>query len=163
GDIFSLGVVLFEMLTGRLPWAADSAAALATAPLTMPPTPPSTLVEGLPEDLDRVVSRALEADPAKRYPSARAFAEALETWLRRWFGGRACGAVGRRRVGSLSHAGDASRHPGRATAAVADGAAVRGAGGPGGRAGRRTQPAGPHRGDRARRHRADRAAADPRP
>src|SRR4051812_38301298 len=84
GDVFSLGVVLFEMLTGRLPWAADSAAAYATAPLTTAPTPPSTLVEGLPEDLDRVVSRALEADPTERYPSARAFAEALETWLRRF-------------------------------------------------------------------------------
>jgi eukaryotic-like serine/threonine-protein kinase len=84
GDVFSLGVVLFEMLTGRLPWSADSAAALATVRLTTPPAMPSALVQGLPPDLDRVVARALEADPAGRYPSARAFAEALETWLRRF-------------------------------------------------------------------------------
>jgi serine/threonine-protein kinase len=84
GDVYSLGIVLFEMLTGRLPWTADSAAALATVRLTTPPALPSALVDGLPPDLDRVVARALEPDPARRYPSARAFAEALETWLRRF-------------------------------------------------------------------------------
>src|SRR5204863_5598512 len=52
--------------------------------LSTPPARPSGIVEGLPPDLDRVVHRALEADPTLRYPSARAFAEALETWLRRF-------------------------------------------------------------------------------
>ena len=46
--------------------------------------PPSTIVADLPPGLDAIVARALAADPADRYPSARAFADALEVWRRRW-------------------------------------------------------------------------------
>ena len=84
GDIFSLGVVLFEMLTGRLPWGADSPAALATVRLTTPPLQASTIRTDLPSGLDAIVERALDLEPARRYPSARAFAETLETWRRRF-------------------------------------------------------------------------------
>jgi hypothetical protein len=83
GDIFSLGVVLFEMLTGSLPWEADTPAAMATARLHVPAAPPSDTVAGLPDGLDGIVGRALELDPEKRYPSARVFADALEGWSRR--------------------------------------------------------------------------------
>src|SRR5829696_259696 len=83
GDIFSLGVVLFEMLTGRLPWEADTPAAMATMRLNVPAPLPSAVASRLPPGLDAIVSRALEVDPEKRYPSARVFADALEGWNRR--------------------------------------------------------------------------------
>ena len=92
GDIFSLGVVLFEMLTGDLPWEADTPAAMATARLHLPAPPPSRAVASLPEGLDGIVGRALELDPTKRYTSARVLADALESWSRRHraaLGGRA--------------------------------------------------------------------------
>ncbi len=83
GDIFSLGVVLFEMLTGSLPWEADTPAAMATARLHVPAPPPSETVAGLPEGLDGIVEKALKLDPLERYPSARVLADALEGWSRR--------------------------------------------------------------------------------
>ena len=83
GDIFSLGVVLFEMLTGSLPWEADTPAAMATARLHVPAAPLSESVAGLPEGLDGIVARALKLDATERYPSARVFADALEAWSRR--------------------------------------------------------------------------------
>ena len=83
-DLFSLGVVLYELLTGRLPWSSDTPAATALARLSETAPPPSKIVADLPPGLDAIVARALAADPADRYPSARAFADALEVWRRRW-------------------------------------------------------------------------------
>jgi hypothetical protein len=83
GDVFSLGVVLFEMLTGRLPWEADTPAAMATMRLNAPAPLPSTVASRLPSGLDAIVARALAIDPEQRYPSARVFADALEAWNRR--------------------------------------------------------------------------------
>jgi eukaryotic-like serine/threonine-protein kinase len=83
GDIFSLGVVLFEMLTGRLPWEADTPAAMATMRLHVPAPVPSAIVRSLPAGLDTIVARALSINPEDRYPSARVFADALEAWNRK--------------------------------------------------------------------------------
>ena len=83
GDIFSLGIVLFEMLTGQLPWDADTPAAMATVRLHAPAPPPSVIAHTLAEGLDAIVGRALAVDPGERYPSARVFADALEGWSRR--------------------------------------------------------------------------------
>jgi len=82
GDIFSLGVVLYEMLTGHLPWDSDTPAGMATMRLHTVPPPPSELVRDLSPGLDAIVRRALEVDPGKRYPSARMLADALEQWNR---------------------------------------------------------------------------------
>ena len=123
GDIFSLGVVLFEMLTGSLPWEADTPAAMATVRLHVPAAPPSEMVAELPDGLDAIVGRALELDPERRFPSARVFADALDAWSRRH---RAPGA-GRRRVRHATTALAASLSPGplsRGSVAAAGGASV---------------------------------------
>jgi eukaryotic-like serine/threonine-protein kinase len=82
-DIFSMGVVLFEMLTGQLPWDADTPAAMATVRLHAPAPAPSGIRRSLPKGLDAIVGRALAVDPTERYPSARVLADALEAWSRR--------------------------------------------------------------------------------
>ena len=76
-DVYSLGVVLFEVLTGRLPFRARSAIAVALAHKTEPPPLPRTLRPGIPAWLERVVLRCLEKDPAKRFESAAALAAEL--------------------------------------------------------------------------------------
>jgi eukaryotic-like serine/threonine-protein kinase len=81
-DVFSLGVVLFEMLTGELPWDADTPAGMATVRIHTPARAPSSVRPHLSPGLDAIVGRALALDPADRYSSAGKFAGALETWNR---------------------------------------------------------------------------------
>ena len=76
-DIYSLGIVLYELLTGRRPWEGDSAAAVATARLTGPVPSPSRIRTGIPPALEAITRRALAPAPADRFPSADAMADAL--------------------------------------------------------------------------------------
>src|SRR5689334_24933132 len=80
-DIYSLGIVLFELLTGHRPWEADSAAAVAMARLAGPPPDPSSLRSGIPTDLVAIDRKALATEPADRWTSASSFAAALEAFL----------------------------------------------------------------------------------
>jgi hypothetical protein len=80
-DVYSLGIVLYEMLTGRRPFEGDSAAGVALKRLTEDPLPP-TAHGPVPPGLSAIVMRALQRDPAKRFPDAGAFAEALRVWQR---------------------------------------------------------------------------------
>ena len=80
-DIYALGIVLFETLTGQRPFSGDGAAAVALARLTTTPPRPSALREGVPPELDAIVTKAMALDPAGRYPSAAAMASALEGYL----------------------------------------------------------------------------------
>ena len=66
-DIFSLGIVLFEMLTGRLPFSAPTASAMAAKILQAPAPAPSAVNRTLPPELDAVVLRMLAKDPRERY------------------------------------------------------------------------------------------------
>ena len=78
-DLFSLGLTAYEMVAGRLPFDRDAgeyAVMRAIAESEFPP--PSHFQPGLPETLDTAIMGALEKDPAKRYPSARAMREAFE-------------------------------------------------------------------------------------
>ncbi len=80
-DIYSLGIVLFELLTGHRPWEADSAVAVAMARLAGPAPDPSTVRPGIPADLVAIDRKALATEPADRWSSAASFAAALEAFL----------------------------------------------------------------------------------
>src|ERR1700750_2424526 len=69
-DLYSVGVVLYEMLTGQVPFTGDTPLEIAMKHLSEVPVPPSELRDDVPEDLDLVVLRALAKDPSERYQSA---------------------------------------------------------------------------------------------
>jgi serine/threonine-protein kinase len=76
-DVFSLGAVLYEMLTGRRCFGGKDLVTIVKKVYNEDPVPPSEIQAGLPKDTDAVVARALAKDPAHRYATARAFAEDL--------------------------------------------------------------------------------------
>ena len=80
-DVYSLGIVLYELLTGRRPWGGDSAAAIAMARLSGAAPLPSAVRAGIPPALDAIVRRAMSRDPAQRYQSAAEMREALDAFL----------------------------------------------------------------------------------
>jgi serine/threonine-protein kinase len=69
-DIYSVGIVLYEMLTGTVPFTGDTPLEIAMKHLSTVPDSPSTIRREVPHDLDLVVLRALAKDPANRYQSA---------------------------------------------------------------------------------------------
>lgn len=77
-DVYSLGCVLYELLTGRQPFAADSAVALAYKHVSEAPIPPSRINRELTGPLDAVVMKAMAKDPAARYQTAREFQQDLQ-------------------------------------------------------------------------------------
>ena len=77
-DLYSLGVVLYEALTGTLPFQAETPLALLRQHLDDVPDPPSSRRPDLPPDLDGLVLRALAKAPAARWPSAEAMRTAVE-------------------------------------------------------------------------------------
>jgi beta-lactam-binding protein with PASTA domain len=77
-DLYSVGIVLYEMLTGRLPFDGEAPVSIALKQVSERPVPPSQLRPGIPPALEAVVLRALEKDPARRFGGADEFIAALE-------------------------------------------------------------------------------------
>jgi len=80
-DVFSLGVVLYEMLAGRRPFDGASREELWASILHNSPVKPSVIVPSVPADLDRICLQALSKAKLDRYPSALVMARDLERWL----------------------------------------------------------------------------------
>ena len=76
-DLYSAAIVLYEMLTGKVPFTGDSAIEIAMKHLNEPPKPPSKIRPEIPEELDAVVLRALAKNPEDRYQTAEEFSEDL--------------------------------------------------------------------------------------
>jgi eukaryotic-like serine/threonine-protein kinase len=73
-DIYSLGVMWYEMLTGKVPFTGPNPFAIMNDRLLNHPVPPRELEPGIPPALQEVIYRAMERDPKNRYASAREFA-----------------------------------------------------------------------------------------
>jgi eukaryotic-like serine/threonine-protein kinase len=80
-DVYALGVVLYQFLTGRLPYEGSSLAELAVRQQNEKPLPPDTYNSDVPETLGAAVLRALEGDPSRRYASADELAAGLRLGL----------------------------------------------------------------------------------
>jgi serine/threonine protein kinase/DNA-binding CsgD family transcriptional regulator len=80
-DIYSLGIVLYEMATGQLPFNADDITALLLQHVQQAPPPMSSIATNIPLGLESVILRALEKSLARRWQTGRALAEALDACL----------------------------------------------------------------------------------
>src|SRR3954469_21673134 len=80
-DVYALGVVIYQLLTGRLPWEGTTLAELAIRRENERPLPPTSYDPEVPETLSTAVLRSLEADPGLRYTTARELASALRDGL----------------------------------------------------------------------------------
>ncbi len=81
-DVYSLGVILYERLTGRTPFTGDDPLTILRQVRETEPPRPSTITAGIDRDLETVVLKCLEKEPAKRYASAAELGDDLERWFR---------------------------------------------------------------------------------
>jgi len=80
-DVYALGTLLYESLTGAPPFRGETPLALMRSIAEEDPVPPSRLAPEVPRDLQTIILKALEKDPVRRYDSARAFGEDLRRFL----------------------------------------------------------------------------------
>jgi serine/threonine-protein kinase len=80
-DVYALGLIMYELLTGMLPFRAPTLWEMMAQVLREPPQPPHELRADLPSDLEKICLCCLEKQPARRYPSAAALADDLDCFL----------------------------------------------------------------------------------
>jgi serine/threonine protein kinase/tetratricopeptide (TPR) repeat protein len=80
-DLFSLGIIFYELLAGKSPYYSDTPLATLWKRMTEKATPPVVVDPTLPQALSDIVAKALEIEPKKRFASAREMAQQLEIWL----------------------------------------------------------------------------------
>lgn len=81
-DIYSVGVMLYEMLTGKLPFEADNAVSVAIMQMQSNPKPPRKIDDSIPEGLEDITLKAMQKEPMNRYLSAKIMLEAIEEFKR---------------------------------------------------------------------------------
>lgn len=79
-DIYSVGVMLYEMLTGKLPFEADNAVSVAIMQLQSDPTPPREINKNIPEGLEEITLKAMQKKPSYRYDTASNMLEAIDAF-----------------------------------------------------------------------------------
>jgi hypothetical protein len=82
-DLYSLGIVFYEILTGKKPFVGDTPFATLRKHVSEAPTPPSVVVPGVPRQLEAIILRLLQKDPEQRYPGAEELLIELREYLNR--------------------------------------------------------------------------------
>ncbi|HEX9057551.1 MAG TPA: protein kinase [Ktedonobacterales bacterium] len=130
-DIYAMGIVMYEMLTGRTPFDGDTPVAVAMKHIQEMPDPPSRYNPNVAPALERIIMRCLEKDPRDRYRDGDALAYALENFERRPSGRPTAASAGR--LGApLSLPADPRPGPGFGPAAYGAPSGPSGPSGPGG-------------------------------
>ncbi|MBZ9686748.1 Stk1 family PASTA domain-containing Ser/Thr kinase [Clostridium estertheticum] len=78
-DIYSLGIVMYEMVTGQVPYNAESSISIAMMHIQGPVIPPKEIFTDIPENINQIILKSMQKEPIKRYQTAREMADILKT------------------------------------------------------------------------------------